>query len=150
MLGSARETPWHGQVKFVPSMRNVFSFTADPNAETVLTVPLDGDVGEIPGAFFRKSNMLKRRVGVVAMSSASKRVWMPLCQLSVRAVASTVMAVAMPDKFNTTVRSIRAPVPMVMPSSRCAANFGASSTVNVYDPGGSTGNRHWPLSPAMV
>jgi len=39
-LGSARETPAHGQVKFVPSMRNRFSLPPDPNADTVFTVPL--------------------------------------------------------------------------------------------------------------
>ena len=45
-LGSARDTPAHGQVKFVPSMRNRFSFPPDPNADTVLFVPLDGEVPE--------------------------------------------------------------------------------------------------------
>ena len=48
--GSDRATPLHGQVKFVPSNRNWFSFVPEPNAETVVAVPLDGDVGETPGA----------------------------------------------------------------------------------------------------
>ena len=64
-LGSARETPAHGHVKLVPSIRNRFSLTPEPKADTVLTVPLDGDVGETPGAALIMSNMLKRRVGIV-------------------------------------------------------------------------------------
>ena len=47
--GSARATPLHGQVKFVPSIRNWFSLVPEPNADTVVAVPLDGEVGEIPG-----------------------------------------------------------------------------------------------------
>ncbi len=64
-LGSARETPEHGHVKLVPSIRNRFSLTPEPKAVTVLTVPLDGDVGDTPGAALIMSNMLKRRVGIV-------------------------------------------------------------------------------------
>jgi hypothetical protein len=45
-------------VKFVPSIRNWFSFTPDPNDDTVLTVPLDGDVADTPGADRIMSNML--------------------------------------------------------------------------------------------
>ena len=48
----------------MPSMRNRFSLPPEPNADTVLTVPLDGDVGETPGAALIKSNMLNRRVGI--------------------------------------------------------------------------------------
>ena len=59
--GSVRATPLHGQVKFVPSTRNWFSLVPDPNADTVVTVPLDGEVGEIPGAALIKSNMPARR-----------------------------------------------------------------------------------------
>ena len=53
-------------MKVVPSIRNAFSFTPDPNEDTVLTVPLDGDVGDMPGALRIASNMLNRRVGMVA------------------------------------------------------------------------------------
>ena len=63
-----RATPLHGQVKLVPSMRNAFSLTADPNTETVLAVELDGEVGDTPGAFLIASNMLPRRDGIVAKS----------------------------------------------------------------------------------
>src|SRR5437667_7933871 len=49
-LGSARDTPWQGQVKFVPSTGNRFSLTPEPKADTVLTVPLAGEVGDTPGA----------------------------------------------------------------------------------------------------
>jgi hypothetical protein len=45
----------------------MFSLTADPNTDTVLTVPLDGDEGETPGVLRMKSNMLDRRVGIVRM-----------------------------------------------------------------------------------
>ena len=58
MIGSARETPWQGHVKLVPSMRNAFSFTADPNTDTVLIAPLAGAVGDTPGALLIKLNML--------------------------------------------------------------------------------------------
>src|SRR5689334_13305223 len=63
-LGSAREIPAHGHVKLVPSMRNRFSLPPDPKAETVLTVPLDGEVGDTPGAALIESNMLNRREGI--------------------------------------------------------------------------------------
>ena len=67
--GSERANPLHGHVKFVPSMRNVFSFVLDPNDDTVLFVPLAVEVGDIPGAARRGSTMLKRRVGIVSRSS---------------------------------------------------------------------------------
>ena len=51
-------------MKLVPSMRNAFSFTPEPNADTVFTVPLDGEVGDTPGAALMKSNMLNRREGI--------------------------------------------------------------------------------------
>ncbi len=38
--GSARATPLHGQVKLVPSIRNWFSLVPEPNADTVVAVPL--------------------------------------------------------------------------------------------------------------
>ncbi len=69
MIGSARDTPWHGHVKFVPSMRNAFSLTADPNTDTVLMAPLAGEVGETPGALLIRLNMLYRRVGTDRMKS---------------------------------------------------------------------------------
>ena len=71
--GSERATPLHGQVKFVPSMRNWFSLVPEPNADTVVVVPLAGEVGEIPGAALIKSNMLDRRVGIVLRSSGPKQ-----------------------------------------------------------------------------
>ena len=58
VLGSARATPEQGHVKFVPSMRNRFSLPPDPNAATVFTVPLVGDVGDTPGTERMPSNML--------------------------------------------------------------------------------------------
>jgi hypothetical protein len=42
-------------VKFVPSIRNWFSLVPEPNAETVVVEPLDGDVAEIPGAALIRS-----------------------------------------------------------------------------------------------
>ena len=84
MLGSARETPAQGQVKFVPSMRNRFSLPPDPNADTVFTVPLDGEVGDTPGAALIESNMLNRRVGMVRRYSGPNRVSNPLLRASMR------------------------------------------------------------------
>ena len=43
--GSDRASPLQGHVKFVPSMRNVFSLVPEPNAETLLVETLPGDVG---------------------------------------------------------------------------------------------------------
>src|SRR3954468_367379 len=83
-LGSARETPAHGQVKFVPSMRNRFSFPLEPNADTVVTVPLDGEVGDMPGAALIESNMLTRRVGTARRYSGPKRVSKPAPRASMR------------------------------------------------------------------
>ena len=76
--------PLHGQVKFVPSIRNWFSLVPEPNAETVVTVPLDGEVGETPGAALIESNMLDRRVGIDGRSSGPKRVLNPLSRASMR------------------------------------------------------------------
>jgi hypothetical protein len=45
-------------VKLVPSIRNRFSLPPDPKADTVFTVPLDGDVADRPGAALIASNML--------------------------------------------------------------------------------------------
>ncbi len=72
--GSVRATPLHGQVVFMPSSRNWFSLVPEPNAEMVVAIPLDGEVGEIPGAALIQSNILARRVGIVSMSSGPKRV----------------------------------------------------------------------------
>ena len=54
-------------MKLVPSIRNMFSFTADPNTDTVLTVPLAGEDGDTPGVLRIRSNMLNRREGIVRM-----------------------------------------------------------------------------------
>src|SRR5215831_16348619 len=106
-LGSARDTPWQGQVKFVPSMRNMFSLTPEPNEDTVLTVPLVGDVGDTPGAALIKSNMLYRRVGISRRYSSPKCVSKPLFLASVREpAASTTIDSATPATFKTTVLSI--------------------------------------------
>ena len=43
----------------------------------MVTVPLEGDVGETPGAALIMSNMLDRRVGMVVRSSGPKRVSKP-------------------------------------------------------------------------
>src|SRR5262249_24939554 len=83
-LGSARDTPAHGHVKFVPSMRKRFSLPPDPNADTVVTVPLDGDVGDTPGAARIASNMLNRRDGIALRYSGPKRVSKPAARASMR------------------------------------------------------------------
>src|SRR5215510_3398660 len=103
--GSARETPEHGHVKLVPSMRKRFSFTPDPKVDTVLLTPLAGDVGETPGAALIMSNMLKRRVGIVRRYSCPKRVSNPLLQASMREVPCTTTVSATPASPRTTVRS---------------------------------------------
>src|SRR5215204_6701237 len=77
MPGSDRARPLHGQVKLVPSKRNWFSLVPEPNADTVVAVPLEGDVGEIPGAARIQSNMLERRVGIAWMSSTPNLVERP-------------------------------------------------------------------------
>jgi hypothetical protein len=69
-------------------MRNWFSFTLDPStdtlvADTVVVVPL-AEVGEIPGAFLTRSNMLNRPVGIVLRSSDPNRVSSPLLRASIR------------------------------------------------------------------
>ena len=54
-------------------MRNVFSLVPDPNAETLLVETLPGDVGDTPGAALMKSNMLKRRTGIVLKGDVSHK-----------------------------------------------------------------------------
>src|SRR6187200_3714549 len=113
-LGSARETPAHGHVKFVPSIRNRFSLPPDPKADTVLTVPLEGDVGEMPGAARIESNMLNRREGIVPRYSGPMRVSKPLVRTSIRDPGpSTTTDSAMPATFNTAVLWRVVPAPMV-------------------------------------
>src|SRR5262245_6685642 len=112
-LGSARDTPAQGQVKFVPSMRKRFSLPPEPKADTVLTVPLEGDVGDTPGAALIASNMLKRRVGMDLRYSDPKRVSNPLLRASIRDPdPSTTIDSETPASFNTTVRESVAPAPM--------------------------------------
>src|SRR5919204_5607191 len=104
-LGSARDTPWQGQVKFVPSMRNRFSLPPEPSADMVLTEPLDGEVGDTPGAALIKSNMLYRRVGITARDSGPNRVSSPLLRTSIReADPWTTIDSATPAGFKITVR----------------------------------------------
>src|SRR5688572_31768121 len=102
--GSAREMPWQGHVKFVPSIRNAFSLTPDPKADTVLTAPLDGDVGDTPGAALIMSNMLKRRVGIALRYSCPKRVSKPLLRASMREVPSTTTVSATPARDRKSTR----------------------------------------------
>src|ERR1700756_1359803 len=83
-LGSARDTPAHGHVKFVPSMRNRFSLPPEPKADTVLTVPLEGEGGDTPGVARIASNMLTRREGISLKYSGPKRVSKPLPRASIR------------------------------------------------------------------
>src|SRR5215467_7187477 len=117
-LGSARETPAQGQVKFVPSMRKRFSLPPEPKADTVVTVPLDGDVGDTPGAALIASNMLNRRVGMALRYSDPKRVSNPLLRASIRDPDPWItIDSAMPANFNTTVLESVAPAPMSRPSS---------------------------------
>ena len=117
--GSDRASPLHGQVKFVPSMRNWFSLVPEPNADTLWsTVPLPGEVGETPGAALMKSNMLDRRVGIALRSSGPKRVSNPRSRASMREPApSTTTDSATPASFRTAVLSMVAPAPMRMSSS---------------------------------
>src|SRR5262249_54636275 len=82
--GSDRASPLHGHVKFVPSIKNVFSLVPEPNADTLLVDMLPGEVGETPGAALTKSNILKRRVGIALRSSGPKRVSNPLPRASRR------------------------------------------------------------------
>src|SRR5262249_15116624 len=86
MPGSDRATPLHGHVKFVPSIRNWFSLTPDPNADTEVVgeVALDRDVGDTPGAAMIKSNILPRRVGILVMSSGPNPVANPASRASIR------------------------------------------------------------------
>jgi hypothetical protein len=121
--GSERATPLHGHVKFVPSIRNWFSLTLEPNAETLVVdtlvvVAVAGDVGEMPGAERMKSNILNRPVGIVRRYSGPTRVSNPLLRASMREPAPcTVMDSATPATLNTAVRSIVAPPPIRMSSS---------------------------------
>src|SRR5712691_5084806 len=101
-LGSARETPTYGPVKLVPSMRNTFSFPAEPNADTRLAVPLEGEVGDTPGADLIESNMLNRRVGMGPRYSGPMRVSIPLPRASMREpVPSTTIDSARPASWRT-------------------------------------------------
>src|SRR3954469_24419761 len=103
--GSERATPLQGQVVLVPSIRNWFSLTPDPNAEIVVLVPLDGDVAEMPGALRIQSNMLVRRVGIARTSSGPKVVPNPGLRASMRdAPPSTVTDSATPAASSTIAR----------------------------------------------
>jgi hypothetical protein len=77
-----RRRPLHGQVKFVPSIRNAFSLVPEPNTETLLLATLPGVVGDTPGAARIASNMLKRRIGMDSTASRPNRVSNPLFRAS--------------------------------------------------------------------
>ena len=110
--------PLHGHVKLVPSMRNWFSLVPEPKAETVVTVPPDGEVAEIPGAALIQSNILARRVGMVPTSSVPNRVPKPGDRASIRDPAPcTTRDSAIPATFKTAVLSMVAPAPMRISSS---------------------------------
>ena len=116
--GSVRATPLHGQVVFMPSMRNWFSLVPEPKAEIVVATPLDGEVGDTPGEALTKSYMLARRVGIASMSSEPKRVPNPGFRTSMRVPApSTTTDSARPATFRTAVLSMVAPAPMLISSS---------------------------------
>jgi hypothetical protein len=83
-----------------------------------LTVPLDGDVGDTPGAALIESNMVNRLVGMALRYSDSKRVSNPLPRASIRDPdPSTTTDSAIPASFKTTVLERVAPAPMEMSSS---------------------------------
>src|SRR4030095_11631999 len=86
MPGSARATPLHEHVKFVPSNRNWFSLVPEPATDIVVAVvmPLVGDVGETRGAPLSKSAKLVRLVGVARRSSNAKLVLKPPSPTSLR------------------------------------------------------------------
>src|ERR1700687_1488080 len=113
-LGSARATPEQGHVKLVPSIRNRFSLLPEPKADTVLTVPLEGDVGEIPGVALMASNILNRRVGMVLGYAGPRCASMPLPRASSREPdPSTTSDSAMPASFRITVLESVALAPML-------------------------------------
>jgi hypothetical protein len=144
--GSDRASPLHGQVKFVPSIVNVFSLVPDPNAETLLVVPLPGDVAETPGAARMKSNMLNRRTGINLRSSGPNRVSNPLPRASRREPApSTTSDSSTPATLSTAVRSIVALIPIQISSSRYGEKPFASIS-SLYSPDGSAGKRSCPVS----
>src|SRR5215207_5131524 len=130
--GSDRATPLHGQVVLVPSIRNWFSLVPEPNAETVVAValvPLEGEVGDTPGAARRKSNMLARRVGMALMSWYVNRVLNPGSRTSIRDPApSTTIDSATPARFIWMVRGIVDPALMLIPSSWKALIPGAATS----------------------
>ena len=133
--GSASALPLHGHVKLLPSTRNAFSFVLDPNADTLSSVPLLGDVGDTPGAILMKSNRLNRRTGIVRRYSGPNRVSKPLLRASSRDPAlSTTTAALNGASPSTTLRSIVCPTPMAMSASRQSANPG-TATSRRYGPG---------------
>src|SRR5580765_8041179 len=139
MPNSDRGTPLQGQVVGNPSRRNMFSFVPDPNADTVVTVLLDGDVGDIPGIMFSALNILFLREGIPRRTSGPRTVESPLSRASMRdagAVASTDSAT--PASLIVTAASIVAPALIRMSPSCWLANP-RSSTSSSYSPGASAG-----------
>ena len=99
-------------------MRNRFSFVPEPNTEMVVTTPLEGEVGDTPGAALTKSNILARRVGIATTSSGPNRVLKPGLRASMREPApSTTTDASTPASFSVAVRSMVAPTPMSISSS---------------------------------
>src|SRR3954471_8190298 len=144
--GSARATPLAGEVKLVPSIRNVFSLAPEPNADTREFPAVPGEVAEMPGAAPMKSNMLERRVGIALIVSGPKWVPNPLPRASrFDPRPSTTTDSVTLATVKTAVRSMVAPAPMLMSPSWYFANPCASMS-SAYDPGGSAGNRSCPFS----
>ena len=103
----------------------------------VVWIPLDGEVGETPGAALMKSNMLARRVGIPSMSSEPKRVPNPGFRASMREpVPSTTTDSSTPASFSVAVLSIVEPAAIKM-SCRARSQTPASrSRVRTVREGG--------------
>jgi hypothetical protein len=89
------------------------SCSAHRNGDTVVLVPLDGEVAESPGAALMKSNMLARRVGMALKSSAPKRVPNPGSRASMREPAPwTTIDSSTSANLRTAVLSMVEPTPI--------------------------------------
>ena len=85
--------------------------------DMVLTEPLDGDVGDTPGAAFMKSNMLYRRVGMTGRDSARSGLESAASRFDPRAGSLDDNRLGDAGQLQHTVRSSVALAPMRMFSS---------------------------------
>ena len=137
--------PWHGHVKFVPSMRNWFSLTPDPNGGDGVDAAAGRRRGRHAGRRPNHVEYAERRVGMLRSCSWPNRVAKPLSPAPISDSPSTTSdwGRGHPETWRPVEGHPGANRDVLHANG---SNRGGSSTTSVDVPGARTGNRTWPRS----